>query len=98
MDSEAKRRLIRDRNPKSEPDREGELAEVILRTISRQSFADWYGLENEFSNGPQEPAKFEAYIQCDPDAPSKQEILQDIKRLFRLKNDWFKVMGIIRRN
>ena len=87
MDGEAKLKLIRSQNSKLDSNKEDQLAELVLRAISRQSFADWYGLENEFTDGPQEPARFEAYIQCDPDAPSKKEILQDIKRLFRLKND-----------
>lgn len=51
---------------------EKELAEKIYLGISRQPFYDWY-----CENGD-----FEKHIQGDENAKSKEEILEDIRKLF----------------
>ena len=56
-------------------------AENILLTLERQQFADWYTA-----------GKFDTYItgefpKGDPRRPSKEDILKDIVRLFRLDRD-----------
>jgi len=48
------------------------LAEKIYNGISKQPFYDWYN----------EDGDFEKFIQGTDDAKSKEEILEDIKKLF----------------
>ena len=48
------------------------LAEKIYNGISKQPFYDWYN----------EDGDFEKFIQGAEDAKSKEEILEDIKKLF----------------
>ena len=48
------------------------LAEKIYNGISKQPFYDWYN----------EDGDFEKFIQGAEDAKSKEEILEDINRLF----------------
>jgi hypothetical protein len=44
------------------------LAERILKMVERQKFADWYA----------ESGDFEKWIAGDPDAPTREQILQSI--------------------
>lgn len=52
-----------------------ELAEVILAGVQTQRFFNWHG----------EGGRFEQFIQGDEDAPSREEILADIERIFLLR-------------
>lgn len=52
-----------------------EIAETIYNTLTKQSFYDWYC----------EDGDFEKYIAGDEDAKSKEQILEDVKTLFKLK-------------
>jgi len=51
-----------------------ELVEKIYDTLTRQPFYNWYC----------EDGDFEKHIAGDEDAKSKEEILEDIKTLFKL--------------
>lgn len=51
------------------------LAEQIYEGLSKQAFFDWYG----------EGGKFEEHIQDSSQGPSKEDILQDILKLFQIK-------------
>lgn len=52
--------------------------EQILNVLSTQAFADWF-TEDRRGN-------FDRWIQGDPDAPTKEEILEDIRRFFQIDN------------
>ena len=49
-------------------------AEKILNTLELQRFADWYN-----------SGRFNAYISGDLPTVSKEDIINDIKRMFRLE-------------
>lgn len=53
-----------------------ELAEQIYIGLTKQSFADWYNSQ-----------EFDAHISGDEGAKTKEEILKDIQRIFRLPSD-----------
>ena len=53
---------------------EDKIAERIYETLSRQTFADWYD------------GRFDDHI-GDSLGPSKEDILKDIKHLFRLEKE-----------
>ena len=63
-------------------------AKNIYNTISSQRFADWYGCPTDdaygYSCAFRTGGDFELYICADQDAPSKEEILQQIVELFNL--------------
>lgn len=56
------------------------LAEQILETLQRQEFSNWYNEGGNFADW-----LTGAYEHTDPRCPTKEQILDDIKRLFRLE-------------
>ena len=52
-----------------------ELAEKIYNALSTQRFADWYN----------EGGRFDEHLQDMERGPSREAILADIKRLFRIE-------------
>jgi hypothetical protein len=53
-------------------------SEIILDVLTSQRFASWYA-------SPGEPAgRFEAFITCDDNAPTREEILNDIEQMFKV--------------
>lgn len=53
---------------------EDKIAAEILVVMEGQQFNDFYMAED--------PASFVAYIQCDDERPTKEDIINDLKRLF----------------
>ena len=51
-----------------------QLAEKILNTLERQWFADWYNTGN-----------FDKYISGDLPPVSKEQIIADVKKMFKLE-------------
>lgn len=56
------------------------VASKILHAMESQDFADFYGTESE--DGELSP--FSSYVMGMPDAPSRDEILQEIVRIFHI--------------
>lgn len=62
------------------------IEEKIFDTLTKQAFANWYGLHHP--DAPHtEDGRFERYLTGDTNAPSKKEILADIRTMFRLGKD-----------
>jgi len=55
-------------------------AKDILEVLSRQTFADFYGAVSETDQCP-----FSKFIMGDEDAPTEEEILEEIKSIFHLR-------------
>ena len=51
-----------------------EIAIRILNTLEKQRFSDWYN----------DGGDFDRYITCDDPAPTKEQILENIEKMFNL--------------
>jgi len=58
----------------TQPSENTDLAQKIYNVISKQDFVNWFG----------DDGKFEKHIGSLDNAPTKEEIIQDIKKMFSI--------------